>query len=77
MLLQLEDSQPDQVNKLLDFAKRNHLKLSVVDDCDEHHLPGKSLNINEIAELIESSRSSGTISMQDAHGLIRKNSCAD
>jgi hypothetical protein len=77
MLLQLENSQQDEVNKLLDFAKQNHLKLSVVDDCDEHHLPGKPLNETEIVELIESSRNSGTISMQEAHSLIRKHSHAD
>lgn len=77
MLLQLENSQQDDVNKLLAFAKQNHLKLSIVDDSDEYYLPGKPLNDNEIAELIESSRNSGTISMQDAHGLIRKNYNAD
>ncbi len=77
MLLQLENSQQDDVNKLLAFAKQNCLKLSVVDDSDEYHLPGKPLNDNEIAALIESSRNSGSISMQDAHSLIRKNYNAD
>jgi hypothetical protein len=72
MLLQLETSQQDDINKLLAFAKKNHLKLSVVDDSNEYYLPGKPLNESEITELIESSRNSGTISMQDAHSLIRK-----
>lgn len=77
MLLQLESSQQDDVRKLLAFAKQNHLKLSVIDDSDEYYLPGKPLNDNEIAELIKSSRNSGTISMQDAHSLIRKDYNAD
>ena len=73
MLLQLENSQQDDLNKLLAFAKQNHLQLSVIDDSDEYHLPGKPLNESEIFELIESSRNSGIISMEDAHSLIRKN----
>ena len=72
MLLQLESSQQDDVNKLLAFAEQNHLKLSVVDNSDEYHLPGKPLNDTEISELIARSRNSGTISMQEAHSLIRK-----
>lgn len=77
MLLQLESSEQDDVNRLLAFAKQNHLKLSMIDDSAEYYLPGKPLNDNEIAELIESSRNSGTISMQHAHSLIRKKDNAD
>jgi hypothetical protein len=77
MLLQLENSQQDDVNKLLAFAKQNHLNLSLVDDSDEYYLPGKPLDENVIFELIESSRKSGTISTQEAHCLIRKNYNAD
>ena len=77
MLLQLENSQQDDINKLLAFARQNHLQLSVVDDSDEYYLPGKPLNENEIVEIIDSSRKSGTISMQEAHTLIRKKYNAD
>ena len=74
MLLQLENSHQDDLNKLLAFAKQNHLKLSLVDDMGgRYYLPGKPLDDNEIADLIESSRNSGIISMQDAHSLICKN----
>ncbi|MGI8634431.1 MAG: hypothetical protein ACR2KZ_03410 [Segetibacter sp.] len=77
MLFQLENTQQDDVNKLLDFAKQNNLNLSFIDNNDEHYLPGKPLNDAEIAALIEGSRNSGTILMQDAHQIIRKNYDAD
>jgi hypothetical protein len=77
MLLQLKNGQQDDVNKLLAFAKQNQLKLSLVDESDEYYLPGKPQNDNEIAVLVESSRNSGTISMEVAHNLIRNNYNAD
>ncbi len=39
--------------------------------------PGKPLNDAEIAALTEGSRNSGTILMQDAHQMIRRNYDAD
>lgn len=77
MLLQLENVNEDDVNKLLSFAKQNNLKLSLVDDNDNYHLPGNPLTDQEITQLIENSRQSGMTSMQDAHRIIRRNYNAD
>ena len=77
MLFQLENTDKEDVNKLLAFANQNHLKLSLVDDNVEYHLPGKPLTEQQISQLIESSRQSGTISMEDAHQTIRSNYNAD
>lgn len=77
MLLQLENTDRDHLNKLFAFAKQNDLKLSLVDDSEDYHLPGKALNEQEITQLIESSRRSGIIQMQDAHQIIRNNYNAD
>ena len=73
MLLQLDNTREEDVNKLLAFAQQNHLKLSLVDDNVEYHLPGKPLTDPQISQLIDSSRKSGTISMEDAHQTIRSN----
>ena len=73
MLFQLENTDKEDVNKLLAFANQNHLKLSLVDDNVEYHLPGKPLTDQQISQLIDSSRKSGTISMEDAHQTIRSN----
>ena len=77
MLLQLENTEKEDVNKLLAFANQNQIKLSLVDDSDQFHLPGKPLTDKQIAQLIDSSRQSGSISMQHAHQTIRSNYNAD
>ena len=77
MLLQLEYTNRKDVNKLLAFARQNHLNLTLSDDADEYHLPGKPLTDEQINQLIESSRKSGIISLQDAHQTIRSCSNAD
>ena len=77
MLLQLESTGKEDVNKLLDFAKQNHLKLSLVDDSHQFHLPGKPFTDQQILQLIDISRQSGIISMQHAHQTIRSNYNAD
>lgn len=77
MLLQLENTRQEDVNKLLAFAHQNQIKLSVVDDSDQFHLPGKSLTDQQISQLIDSGRQSGIISMQHAHQTIRSNYNAD
>jgi len=78
MLLQLEETQKDNVIKLLEFAKKNHLNLSVIDE-DEHNyiLPGKPLTPAQLQQLIENSRKSGRISMKHAHEIISNNYNAD
>ena len=43
MLLQLENNSKEDVNKLLAFADQNEIKLSLVYDSDQFHLPGKTL----------------------------------
>jgi len=70
MLLQLEETHQNDINKLLAFAKQNHLKLSLIDECDDYILPGKPLTDQQLKELIENSRKSGTISMKNAHQII-------
>ena len=77
MLLQLENNSKEDVNKLLAFADRNEIKLSLVYDSDQFHLPGKPLTDKQIAQLIDSSLQSGSISMQHAHQTIRSNYNAD
>ena len=72
MLLQLEYTHEEDLNKLMAFAKQNHLKLSLVDE-DENNfvLPGKPLTNQQLQELIETSRNSGVISMKHAHEMIK------
>lgn len=78
MLLQLENTDKENVNKLLAFARQNHLQLSLVDDCDDNiFLPGKPLTPQQLNQLIETSRKSGTVSMTKAHRVIRTNCNAD
>ncbi len=77
MLLQLENTHDDDLNKLLVFAKQNHLKLTLIDDSDKYQLPGKPLTEEQITQLIENGRKSGIISMQDAHNIICRNYHAD
>ncbi len=73
MLFQLNDTSKDNINKLLDFAKQNHLPLSLIDDTDNSlFLPGKPLTPDELTKMIEKSRNSGLISMQNAHQIIRE-----
>ncbi len=72
MLLELEKTNKDNIDKLLNFAKENQLKLSVMDDYETNFfLPGKPLSDEELCILVEKSRSSGQISMQKAHSIIR------
>ena len=71
MLLQLENTHINDVNKLLVFARENNLKLSVVDNKENLSLPGKPLTDEQLHQLIESSRRSDLISMEHAHQLIR------
>ena len=72
MLLQLENTNRENINELLDFAKQNHLKLLVIDDNENNYfLPGKPLTAAELSQLIENGRKSGNISMENAHKIIR------
>lgn len=74
MLLQLENTNADGLKKLIAFAEQNNLKLSLLDEsADDYILPGKPLTEEQLIQLIESSRKSGTISMMDAFLSIRKN----
>ncbi len=78
MLLQLENTSRDNINKLLMFAKQNNLQLSLIDDIEENFsLPGKQLTSEQLNQIIENSRKSGMISMQNAHQAIRTNNNAD
>ena len=77
MLLQLEDTQRENVDKLLAFAEKNNLKLSLIDDENSYILPGKPLTAEQLKQLIETSRNSGIISMKNAHKIISNSYNAD
>ncbi len=77
MLLQLENTNQENINRLLEFAKQNKIELSLIDSETDYTLPGKPLTPQQLSELIESSRKSGIISMHDAHNLIRSKYNAD
>lgn len=70
MLLQLENTNQEDVNKLLAYAQQNHLKLSLIDNTDQHHLPGKPLTEDQLTSLIEISSKSGMVTMHQAHQNI-------
>jgi hypothetical protein len=68
MLLELQNTNTEEINKLLAFAQQNNLLLTVVDENENnYHLPGKPLTPMQLDELIASSRKSGIISMRAAH----------
>jgi hypothetical protein len=78
MLLQLENTNHEDVNKLLAYAHQNKLDLSIVDEVSSaYSLPGKPLTTEQLTQLIESSRKSGMISLTDAHQILRNNYNAD
>jgi molybdenum cofactor biosynthesis enzyme MoaA len=73
MLLQLENANKKELEKLLLFAKQNHLDLSLVEsNSNDNFLPGEPLSKEELEQLIADSRASGIISMQHAHESVRK-----
>ncbi|MBK7885687.1 MAG: hypothetical protein IPJ81_19290 [Chitinophagaceae bacterium] len=77
MLLQLENTNQENINRLLAFAKQHHLDLSLIDDENNYLLPGKPLTPKQLTQIIESSRKSGMISMDNAHQIIRNKYNAD
>ncbi len=78
MLLQLENTSYANLQKLLEYARSLNLNLRLVDqDANNTALPGKPLSAAALKSMIESSRKTGTISMEAAHDIIRKNFHAD
>ncbi len=78
MLLQLDDTDQENIEKLLSFARNNNLKLSLVDEREDNYLlPGKPLTNEQLTRLITDSRNSGIISMKSAHDIIRSSYNAD
>lgn len=78
MLLQLDNTNKKDFNTLMNFAKQNQLKLTVVDGKEnDYFLPGKPLTDIELSQLIEDSRKSGHIEMINAHKAIRDHFNAD
>jgi hypothetical protein len=72
MLLQLNNTDKKNVDMLLSFAKQHNLQLTLVDDEEiNYSLPGKPLLSSQLEKLIQKSRNSGTISLQNAHQIIR------
>ena len=73
MLLQLENTGKENLQKLFDFAAENKLQLSFVEaDKTKTYLPGKPFTAKETKLLIEKSRKSGIVSLKKAHQQIRK-----
>jgi len=73
MLLQLEDTSLENINMLMKFAVQHDLKLSVIDEIgDDYLLPGKPLSPEQLTQLVEKSRKSGMIALENAHTFIRK-----
>lgn len=78
MLLQLENTGKKGLKTLLNFAKQNQLKLSVIDnEKNDYFLPGEPLTDAELSKLIEDGRKSGHIEMSKAHKAIRNHFNAD
>jgi len=78
MLLQLDDTSKANIDKLLAFAKQNQLQLSLVDDAEDNlFLPGKALTRSQLSAMIEKSRKSGMVSLENAHEIIRNSYNAD
>jgi len=78
MLLQLENTSYANLKKLLEYASQLNLKLRLIDQEESNTaLPGKPLSKAALRDMIENSRKSGTITMEDAHQTIRKNFDAD
>ena len=72
MLLQLENTNKENIGKLNAFAKENEMDITLLDEnSNVIHLPGNALTRKELIAIIEKSRKSGTISMEDGHTLIR------
>ena len=72
MLLQLENGNTQQIQILLNFAKKNQLDLKIFDEGgDKFFLPGKPLDPDKLERLVEKSRKSGNLSLEDAHLSIR------
>ncbi len=73
MLFELENTSKQEINLLLDFAKKNKIKLQLLDEVEnEYYLPGEPLCEDELVKLVGNSRKSGTISKEDAHDILRK-----
>jgi hypothetical protein len=73
MLLELDSTDQEKVDRLLVFARENNIKLSLVDESDDDYfLPGKPLSPEQLSDIITKSRKSGIIRMEDAHALIYK-----
>jgi hypothetical protein len=78
MLLQLEITNKENINKLMAYARQHRLKLTILDkEAAAISLPGKPLTPAQLAKLITRSRKSGIISMVDAHHILRNNFHAD
>ncbi len=77
MLLLLENTDSVNIKKLMDYARQLNLRLSLVDDTDSPALPGKPLSAENLKAMIENGRKTGTISMDAAHQMLRKNFNAD
>ncbi len=72
MLFKLGNTTKENIDKLLNFARKHHIKLSPLDDVEQNtYLPGKPLTPDELSQLIENNRTNGRITMEDAHSVIK------
>lgn len=72
MLLRVENTSAEKINQLLAYARENHIVLSAADETVmETTMPGKQLSASQLTQLIEKSRQSGVVSMNDAHRVLK------
>lgn|GEM_PF-1141874 len=78
MLLQVQQTSHENIEKLIAYAKQNNIELSVIDDVEDNYfLPGKPLSQQALTSMITKGRTSGTIPVDEVHSAIRKNYHAD
>jgi len=78
MLLQLQQDNYDNINKLMAFANENNMELSIIDDIeDEYALPGKPITKQAFNNIITKGRIGETLKIEAVHNEIRNNFHAD
>ena len=78
MLLQLQQDNYDNINKLMAYANENNMGLSIIDDIeDDYALPGKPITKQALNSIIAKGRFSETLNMEAVHNEIRNKLHAD
>ena len=78
MLLRLENTSYANVKKLVDYAGKLNLRLSLVDQDESNAaLPGKPLSATALKAMIEHSRKTGAVNMETAHNILHSSRLTD